>query len=221
MKFINEINENIKINVIKEDKTGNKSYFIEGVFLQGNITNRNRRFYPVEILDREVKRYNEEYVKQNRACGELGHPENPSINLDRVSHLVKSLKKEGTNYVGKAKLLDTPFGKIAKNLVDEGVKFGVSSRGLGSLQEKDGVNYVADDFKLMVAADIVSDPSAPDAFVSGIMENVEWLFVPGKGWISQLIEDSRNRIKATPSRKLEEQKIKEFYGFLKNLSENL
>jgi len=168
------ITENIEeIQVLTEEADGKKNYYIEGIFLQGDLTNRNGRNYPVNILEREVTKYNENFVGTGRALGELGHPDGPTINLDRVSHKILSLKREDNNFIGKAKLLETPMGKIAKSLLDDGVKLGVSSRGLGSMTEKNGVNYVGEDFMLATAADIVADPSAPDAFVDGIMEGKE------------------------------------------------
>lgn len=202
-------------NVIVEDKLGKgKKYFIEGVFLQSEIKNRNGRKYPEHVMDREVKRYNEEYIKNNRAYGELGHPENPQINLERVSHMIKSLKKEGTNYVGRAEILDTPMGKIAKGLLDGGANLGVSSRALGSLKtDKEGIQVVQDDFWLSTAADIVADPSAPDAFVRGIMENVEWVFVDGK-FTQKEIEDARKSIVLAPSKRIDEVSLKAFSDFL-------
>jgi hypothetical protein len=176
MKLITEVVEDLRcITEARED--GKKNVFIEGIFLQGAIKNRNGRMYPVETLAKEVDRYNESYVKKGRALGELGHPDGPSINLDRVSHLITSLKQEGNNFIGRAKLMDTPFGNIAKGLIESGVSLGVSSRGMGSLKlNKEGINEVQDDFYLATAADIVADPSAPDAFVNGIMEGVEWVW---------------------------------------------
>jgi len=179
MKFIKEVQETT--NLIVENKLGKKSYFIEGIFLQSELKNRNGRMYPESIMDKEVGRYLKEYVEKNRAYGELGHPDTPSINLDRVSHLIVDLRKEGTNYVGKAKILETPMGNIARGLLDGGANLGVSSRALGSLKSNnEGVQIVQDDFMLSTAADIVADPSAPDAFVQGIMESKEWVFVDGK-----------------------------------------
>lgn len=179
MKLITELTEDI--NFIKEETSegGLKNYFIEGVFLQGEIKNRNGRKYPMGILEREVNRYNDCFVKEKRAFGELGHPAGPSINLDRVSHMVTELRKDGNNYIGKAKIFGTPNGSIVKNFLDEGAKIGVSSRGMGSLSDKGGIMEVQDDFFLATAADIVADPSAPDAFVNGIMEGVEWLWDNG------------------------------------------
>ena len=177
MKLISE--EIVDVQFITEESSGKKSHFIEGVFLQSDIRNRNGRMYPFDTLNREVSKYNEGYIQRGRALGELGHPDGPTINLDRVSHKIVSLRAEGKNFIGKAKLLETPMGKIAKNLLDEGVKLGVSSRGLGSIERKGDVNIVKDDFMLSTAADIVADPSAPDAFVEGIMEGKEWVWNQG------------------------------------------
>jgi len=180
MKLICEQNENIIVEAISEGAGPGKIYFIQGVFLQANLQNRNGRVYPIDILEREVARYNQAYVSQNRAMGELGHPDGPTINLDKVSHLIVDLFKEGNNFIGKAKILDTPNGKIVKSLIDEGVKLGVSSRGMGSLKENSrGVQEVQDDFYLATAADIVADPSAPAAFVQGVMEGKEWVWNNG------------------------------------------
>ena len=211
------ITENIEeIQVLTEEKDGKKTHYIEGIFLQGDLTNRNGRNYPVNILEREVTKYNENFVGTGRALGELGHPDGPTINLDRVSHKILSLKREGNNFIGKAKLLETPMGKIAKNLLDEGVKLGVSSRGIGSLTVKDGVNYVGEDFMLATAADIVADPSAPDAFVEGIMEGKEWVWESG-----MLREVEINQLKKTIDEAtrfdLQERKLKAFATFLKGL----
>lgn len=175
MKLIKEHVEEVKL-VVEEKLGKGKEYFIEGVFLQSNLKNRNGRVYPKEIMAKEVNRYNEEYIKKNRAFGELGHPDSPSINLDRAAILIKSLRQEGDNWIGKAKVMDTPYGKIVKNFIDEGAQLGVSSRGLGSLKAINGTNMVQDDFMLATAADVVADPSAPDAFVNGIMENAEWIY---------------------------------------------
>ena len=178
MKLITEEVSNVKI--ITEGKGSSKKLYIEGVFLQGNIKNRNGRMYPVETLAREVNRYNEAFVGKGRALGELGHPDGPTVNLDRVSHKITSLVQEGDNFRGKAQLLNTPMGKIASSLLDEGVMLGVSSRGVGSLREdRNGCKVVGEDFMLATAADIVADPSAPDAFVSGIMEGKEWIWEGG------------------------------------------
>ena len=177
MKLITEEIESIE--VIAEEKNGVQSLFITGPFLQAEVTNRNGRCYPLSILEREVKRYHDTFIANGRALGELGHPNGPTVNLDRVSHMITSLTAEGNNFVGKAKILDTPMGNIAKSLIGEGVKLGVSSRGIGSLVEKNGIRYVADDFMLATAADLVADPSAPDAFVQGIMEGKEWVWEGG------------------------------------------
>ena len=215
MRLIKEHTESVSYLV--EEKLGKgKEYFIEGVFLQSNLKNRNGRVYPVDILDKEVKRYNDEYVSKNRAFGELGHPDSPTINLDRVSHMIKSLRREGDNFIGRAKIMDTPYGKIVKSLIDEGATLGVSSRGMGSLQQKGGVSLVQDDFTLATAADIVADPSAPNAFVEGVMESKEWVMVDGKFVEKDLIEAQRI-IRDTSSRNLEEQKLKLFNSFLAKL----
>jgi hypothetical protein len=178
MKLITERIEEVKYLV--EEKGGKKHHFIEGVFLQANVVNRNNRMYQPESMEREVNRYNKEYVKENRAFGELGHPDSPTINLHRVSHMIKNIRQEGHNFIGKAKIMDTPYGNIVKNLIDEGARLGVSSRGMGSLKEtKEGYNLVQDDFYLATAADIVAEPSAPDAFVRGIMEGKEWVWDNG------------------------------------------
>ena len=216
MKLIREEIESVEFLV--EQKNGKKSMYIEGVFLQGNIKNRNGRMYPMETLRREVSRYNENHIQSGRALGELGHPEGPTVNLDRVSHKIVSLKESGSNFIGKAKILNTPMGKIASSLIEEGVKLGVSSRGVGSLQQtKEGFAVVGEDFMLATAADIVADPSAPDAFVSGIMEGKEWVW---EGGIlrEQLAQNTQKRINTlVDQRKLEEHKLNLFNDFLSNL----
>ena len=216
MKLITE--EVAKVKFIVEGKGDKKKMFIEGVFLQGEIKNRNGRMYPINTLAKEVNRYNESFVKKGRALGELGHPEGPTVNLDRVSHKITSLVQEGNNFKGKAQLLSTPMGKIAQNLIGEGVTLGVSSRGVGSLKEDlRGCKVVGEDFMLATAADIVADPSAPDAFVSGIMEGKEWIW---EGGIlrEQLAEKTQKRINTlVDQRKLEEQKLNLFNDFLSNL----
>jgi len=216
MKLITE--EINKVDFIVEEVGGKKSMFIEGIFLQGNQKNRNGRVYRTETLEREVSRYNESYVAKGRALGELGHPDGPTVNLDRVSHKIVSLTREGNNFIGKAKLLDTPMGKIAKNLIDEGVTLGVSSRGVGSLkQTREGYKLVGEDFMLATAADIVADPSAPDAFVQGIMEGKEWVFVNGI-LREQEIDDTRSTInKLVETKQLQEKKVELFQQFLSNL----
>lgn len=216
MKLIKEVFETT--NLIVEEKLGKgKTYFIEGVFLQSNIVNRNKRMYQESVMDKEVGRYLQEQVKTNRAYGELGHPDTPSINLDRVSHLIVDLRKEGTNYIGKAKILETPMGQIAKGLLDGGANLGVSSRAMGSLKmNNEGINVVQDDFMLSTAADIVADPSAPDAFVRGIMENKEWIFVDGK-FVEQHIEEVKASVRKASSRQLEEAKLQAFQKFLSKI----
>ena len=215
MKLIKEHTEEVKL--IVEEKLGKpKEYFIEGIFLQSNLKNRNGRMYSKDIMDKEVKRYTEEYVNKNRAFGELGHPDTPSINLDRVCMMIKSLREDGDNYVGRAKIMDTPYGKIVKSLIDEGAQLGVSSRGMGSLINKNGVQMVQDDFTLATAADVVADPSAPGAFVQGIMEGREWMLVDGK-FVEKDLSEARGIIRATPSRRLEEQKLKLFMNFLQKI----
>ena len=215
MKLITEEVSDIKF--ITEGKGSNKKMYIEGVFLQGDLKNRNGRLYPVDTLSREVNRYNESFIQKGRALGELGHPDGPTVNLDRVSHKITSLKQEGNNFRGKAQLLDTPMGKIAKSLIGEGVTLGVSSRGVGSLREDRGVKYVGEDFMLATAADIVADPSAPDAFVSGIMEGKEWVW-EGGDLREQLVEKTQRRINTlVDQNKLEEHKLGLFQDFLSNL----
>ena len=216
MKLITEEISSVKF--VTEGKGSSKKMYIEGTFLQGEIKNRNGRMYPVSTLAKEVGRYNEAFVNKGRALGELGHPDGPTVNLDRVSHKIVSLRQEGNNFVGKAQLLDTPMGKIAKSLLDEGVMLGVSSRGIGSIKEDtNGVKVVGEDFMLATAADIVADPSAPDAFVSGIMEGKEWIW---EGGIlrEQLAERTQQRINTLVSQKrLEEHKLELFNNFLSNL----
>ena len=216
MKLIREEIESVEFLV--EQKNGKKSMYIEGVFLQGNIKNRNGRMYPMETLRREVSRYNENHIQSGRALGELGHPEGPTVNLDRVSHKIVSLKESGSNFIGKAKLLNTPMGQIAQNLIDEGVKLGVSSRGLGTLAvNEDGIKVVSDDFMLATAADIVSDPSAPDAFVSGIMEGKDWVW-DGGVVREQLARKTYKTVNTlVDNKQLEENKLGLFQNFLSNL----
>lgn len=217
MKLITEVVEDINI-LTEETKDGKKTHFIEGIFLQSNLQNRNGRVYPKEIMAKEVERYNESYVKSNRALGELGHPDGPSINLDRVSHMIVSLREDGDNYIGKAKLMDTPMGNIAKGLIEGGAKLGVSSRGMGTLKtNKDGINEVQNDFYLATAADIVADPSAPDAFVQGIMENKEWIVVNGI-WTEQQCDMTKRYIKKASRKDLEEAKLRVFESFLNRVS---
>lgn len=217
MRLIREVNESTQFIVEKDLNGKGKNYFIEGIFLQAALKNRNGRMYPEEVMDKEVGRYIKEAVQNNRAYGELGHPDTPSINLDRVSHMITSLKKEGTNYVGRAKILETPMGMIARGLLDGGANLGVSSRALGSLKSNnEGVQIVQDDFMLSTAADIVADPSAPDAYVRGIMEGKEWVFVDGK-FVERHIEEAKSFIRKTSSRNLEEAKILAFQQFLSKI----
>ena len=216
MKLIREEIETV--DFIVEERNGKQSLYIEGVFLQGNIKNRNGRMYPMETLRREVSRYNENHVVAGRALGELGHPDGPTVNLDRVSHKIVSLRESGSNFIGKAKILDTPMGRIAKNLIDEGVKLGVSSRGIGSLKmTREGINVVGDDFMLATAADIVADPSAPDAFVEGIMEGKEWVW-DGGILREKYAQKTYKRINTLVDQKrLDEQKLNLLNDFLNNI----
>ena len=217
MKLIKEVTEEIKYISELNEETGKKSHFIDGVFLQSNLKNRNGRMYPKEVMQKEVARYTAEAIDKKRAYGELGHPEGPTVNLDRVSHMIVGLKEDGDNYIGRAKILDTPMGRIVKELIDEGASLGVSSRGLGSLKERNGVNEVQEDFMLATAADIVADPSAPDAYVQGIMENKEWTFVNGI-WQEKELEESKELIRAASTKELEAVKLQVFENFLTKLS---
>lgn len=225
MKLFREINEEVEI-LTEETEKGERKYFIEGIFLQGNLQNRNGRIYPMEVLEREAARYRKNFIDQKRAFGELGHPDGPTINLERVSHMITGLEREGNNYIGKAKVMDTPYGKIVKNLIDEGAKLGVSSRGIGSLEEKKGVNYVKDDFQLATAADIVADPSAPDAFVNGILEGKEWVYQAGllvsrnPLQAEEMVEREQKalkRIRTVDPRKIEEMALKAFSRFIQDI----
>jgi len=214
MKLITEQIEDVK--VLTEEKDGKKLLYIEGVFLQSELKNRNGRMYPFDILNREVERYTEEYVRTKRALGELGHPDGPTVNLDRVSHRITDLRAEGHNFYGKAQILDTPMGRIARSLLEEGVQLGVSSRGMGSIDKREDISVVRDDFMLTTAADIVADPSAPDAFVNGIMEGKEWI------WENGILKEAnldkyRKYIDGDTSRKLEEKVLKVFENFLSNI----
>ena len=216
MKLIREEIESVEFLV--ENRNGKKSMYIEGVFLQGNIKNRNGRMYPMETLRKEVARYNENHVQSGRALGELGHPDTPTVNLDRVSHKIVSLKESGSNFIGKAKVLGTPMGKIASSLIDEGVKLGVSSRGIGSLKPtREGVNIVSDDFMLATAADIVADPSAPDAFVEGIMEGKDWVWDGGILREKFATKTYKTINTLVDQKKLDEQKLSLFNDFLSNI----
>ena len=215
MKLFCDINEEIQV-LTEENEPGKKNYFIEGIFLMCDQKNRNGRVYTFEMMNKKVNDYNNSFVKQKRAFGELGHPEGPTINLERVSHMITDLYSDKKNFIGRAKIMDTPYGKIVKNLIDEGAKLGVSSRGIGSLEEKNGVNYVKDDYQLATAADIVADPSAPEAFVRGIMEGKEWIYESGR-LVERDVEEIKRSIKKASSRKLEEAKIQAFQKFLRNL----
>jgi len=214
MRLIAE--ELTEVKFLSEEKNGKKNYFIEGIFLQSELANKNGRMYPFKTLQREVAKYDENFIAKGRALGELGHPEGPSINLDRVSHKIERLSEDGNNFIGRAKILDTPNGKIAKSLLDEGVSLGVSSRGMGSLKKESNCNVVQDDFMLATAADIVADPSAPDAFVDGIMEGKEWV------WDNGILKESavaeiKKEIDSATLRNLQERKISAFSKFLKSL----
>ena len=214
MKLITETIEDVQ--VITEGKGDNKKLYIEGVFLQSELKNRNGRMYPFSVLQKEVNRYNEEYVKTSRALGELGHPDGPTVNLDRVSHRIVSLEEDGTNFRGKAQILDTPMGKIASSLLGEGVKLGVSSRGMGSIDKREDCNVVMDDFMLATAADIVADPSAPDAFVNGIMEGKEW------AWDNGILKETKvakykSYMDNATRKNLEERTLRVFENFLSGL----
>lgn len=215
MKLFTELNEQVSF-ITEMEESGKKAFYIEGIFLEGNIENRNRRIYPVPVLEKEVYRYMKENVESNRAYGELGHPDGPNINLERVSHMIKSLRKEGNNFVGKAKILETPYGMIVRNLLAEGAGIGVSSRGMGTLKPNiEGIMEVQDDFRLATAADIVADPSAPNAYVRGIMEGAEWVFdsVSGSWRAQEVVHETRKAGKILS----EEQKLKLFNKVLSNL----
>ena len=214
MKLITE--EAAQSQFIVEEVGGKKNYKIKGVFLQADIKNRNGRVYPKEILQKEVSRYNREFINKRRAFGELGHPDGPTVNLERVSHMITKLAPDGQNFVGEAKIMNTPYGKIVKGLIDEGAQLGVSSRGMGSLETRGGANYVKDDFYLATAADIVADPSAPDAFVEGIMESKEWVWDNGV-LVEKSIESWKREIESAKRHALAEAKIKVFKNFLSNL----
>jgi hypothetical protein len=215
MKLITELNESVKY-VTEATEDGKKNLYIEGPFLQSEIKNRNGRVYPRSVMEREVNRYNDQFVSKGRAMGELGHPDGPSINLDRVSHIIESLRQDGTNWVGRARITDTPMGNIARGLIESGAQLGVSSRGMGSLKlNREGINEVQDDFHLATAADIVADPAAPDAFVNGIMEGVDWVW-ENNMLVAKTAQEQVER--ATRSRELEEKKLHIFENFLKTLS---
>jgi hypothetical protein len=214
MKLIRELTESVQY--LTEEKDGKKTLFIEGPFLVAESVNKNKRMYKEETMRNEVNRYNEEYIQKNRAFGELGHPDTPSINLDRVSHLIVGLRQEGNAWIGKAKILETPMGNIARNLIEGGAQLGVSSRGMGSLKMENGINVVQGDFHLATAADIVADPSAPGAFVQGIMEGKEWMLVNGV-WTEQLYDEAKQEIKQASRKEIETVSLKIFENFLKKL----
>ena len=218
MKLFTELVEKVEL-ITERDKSGKKSLFIEGVFLQANIKNRNGRIYPIDVMEKEVSRYNEEVVSKNRAFGELGHPSGPTINLDRVSHIITELRKDGNNFIGKARIADTPMGQIARGIMESGGQLGVSSRAMGSLKEQNGIMVGQNDLKISTAADIVADPSAPDAFVNGIMEGVNWIFDPIKGsWLEEKANDLVKQIHKMPKRQLEEQKLSIFENYIASLT---
>lgn len=214
MKLIRELTESVQY--ITEEKDGKKSLFIEGPFLVAEAVNKNKRMYKEETIRNEVKRYNEEYISKNRAFGELGHPDTPSINLDRVSHLIVGLRQEGNAWIGKAKILETPMGNIARNLIEGGAQLGVSSRGLGSLKMENGINVVQDDFHLATAADIVADPSAPGAFVQGIMEGKQWVMVNGV-WTEVQYEEAKQEIRKASRKEIEQVSLRIWESFVKKL----
>jgi len=217
MKLISEFQDyGVSPVIVEENKDGKKDYFIEGIFMQAEIKNRNGRIYPKEVIQTEVKRYNKEFINEDRAFGELGHPEGPTINLDKVSHMITKLEEDGNNYVGRAKILSTPNGQIVKNLIDDGAKLGVSSRGLGSLESKGNAQYVKDDFQLATAADIVADPSAPEAFVEGIMEGVEWVYESGILKAKDL-DKMQSELRTAKLNQLEETKLELWKRFVESL----
>jgi len=217
MKLISEfVDYAIQPVIVEENEKGEKDYFIEGVFMQADIKNRNGRVYPKEVMKKEVDRYVKEFVEKGRAFGELGHPDGPTINLDKVSHMITKLEEDGSNFMGRAKILSTPNGQIVRNLINDGAKLGVSSRGLGSLEQRGGAQYVKGDFQLATAADIVADPSAPEAFVEGIMEGVEWVYESGV-LKAQDIEVMQTKLRTAKMNKLEETKLNMWKKFVENL----
>ena len=215
VKLISEEIQDVEY-ICEEKENGKKDYKIKGIFMQADVKNRNGRVYPMEVLDKEVKRYNKEYIKEKRAFGELGHPDGPTVNLERASHMITALYPDGKNFIGEAKILKTPMGEIVKSLMDEGAKLGVSSRGMGSLDQKNGANYVINDFYLATAADIVADPSAPNAFVEGIMEGKEWVWNNGT-LVEAELERAKQRIETRVRKKLANEDALEFAKFLKML----
>ena len=215
VKLISEAVENAEL-IVEEDDKGSKNYKIRGIFMQSDVKNRNGRVYPQEVLAKEVAKYNKNFINENRAFGELGHPDGPTVNLERVSHMITSLAPDGKNFIGEAKIMDTPMGKIVKNLMDEGAKLGVSSRGMGSLEQKNGANYVRDDFYLATAADIVADPSAPNAFVQGIMEGKEWVWNNGS-LVEAHVADLKKKFDVKQRQIRVNEAALEFAKFLKKL----
>ena len=215
VKLIAEAVEEVEY-ITEEKEGGGKNYKIRGIFMQADIKNRNGRIYPMEVLDEEVRNYNKKFIQQNRAFGELGHPDGPTVNLERVSHMITSLKPDGKNFIGEAKIMDTPMGKIVKNLMDEGAKLGVSSRGMGSLKQKGGANVVSDDFYLATAADIVADPSAPNAFVEGIMEGKEWVWNNG-ALVEAQVADLKKKFDVKKHQRQVNLEALEFAKFLEKL----
>ena len=216
VKLFSEAIENVEFITEVKDNSGGKNYKIRGVFMQADVKNRNGRVYPMEILEKEVTKYNKNFIRENRAFGELGHPEGPTVNLERVSHMITELHPDGKNFIGEAKIMDTPMGKIVKNLMDEGAKLGVSSRGMGSLDSKNGANYVKDDFYLATAADIVADPSAPNAFVEGIMEGKEWVWNNG-ALVEAHVANLKKKFDVKQRQKQANTEALEFAKFLKML----
>ena len=215
VKLFSEAVEDVQY-ITEDTESGKKNYKIKGVFLQADIKNRNGRVYPMEVLQNEVAKYSKNFINENRAFGELGHPDGPTVNLERVSHMITSLKEDGKNFIGEAKIMDTPMGKIVKNLMDEGCKLGVSSRGMGSLDQKGGANYVRDDFYLATAADIVADPSAPNAFVEGIMEGKEWVWNHGS-LVEAHVAELKKEFDVKQRQRKAKQEALEFAKFLKML----
>ena len=215
VKLFSEAVENVEF-ITEAKENGGKNYKIRGIFMQADVKNRNGRVYPMDILEKEVTKYNKNFIKENRAFGELGHPEGPTVNLERVSHMITELHPDGKNFIGEAKIMDTPMGKIVKNLMDEGAKLGVSSRGMGSLDSKNGANYVRDDFYLATAADIVADPSAPNAFVEGIMEGKEWVWNNG-ALVEAHVANLKKKFDVKQRQKQANMEALEFAKFLKML----
>jgi hypothetical protein len=218
MKLITELNESVQY-ISESTESGKKYHFIEGVFLQADIKNRNGRVYPLDVMENEVNRYVREVVNANRAYGELGHPAGPAINLDRVSHMIVELKRDGKNIMGKARLTETPMGEIARGLLQSGAQLGVSSRGMGSLKESHGVMVVQSDYRIATAADIVADPSAPNAFVQGIMENVEWIYDPVRDtWMEEKLDNTKKSIRKMSRNQIEESKLAIFENYIASLT---